>query len=397
MKNVWKYLSIIFGSTTILLFILLISTIIINGNNSKVPVFENNIYYIGDNNGNKQIYRIDKTTLLKTKITDEENGIDYFDISKRDGSIVFIREQDLIVLQPGQKREIIIQKQLTTEKKNIFCSHDCILDTNITKSSLIVHPIISDDGKYIAFNNNGLFIYSLENMQLKLIIPDEADGKMYYPFSFSPDGNYLLLKSNISTFGGGDYYIFDNRIEKLINLEKKDEEGFSVCQWDIIWTSDSKYLLNSINFSAGACTAGLYIYDLDGKATSIVRSKFTFTEQVENRVFAPYRLSDDGYYYLFLSVDHKLNTNTEFMDPRYFTPYQLVHTSTNGNCEVTILRPEYYLLASESLALWKSNDEGLLLYEQIGKRLIYISTNISQTTSIISYGEEDIELLKWGG
>ena len=344
-------------------------------------ILSNSLYLLKQENGINQIFRIDRNGSNISQITNENDNIYDYDVSRKNGDVVFVRNNSLIIYNPTIHNEVIVTDKLTTIQKIIFCGAECTLQVTNEKSSIIVNPVWSEDGNYIAYNNNGLYLYSIVDGNNKLLLPDGDNGLIYYPINYSPDGKYIMLETNKSTMNGKIIYLYEISTNHLIELKHFNQDRNSICPWDLSWTNDSKHILNSDNETAGGFIAGFWIYDLQGNWQSLIESIYNGQDQRDNRVYAPWQLKDGSYYYFFLSIEMKNINRTILRDPQnQLIPYELYHTDKDGISNRVLVRPDNIIITETTLSLWSIDGNGIILSDNFHNRLIYVPVDTNHDT-----------------
>ena len=143
------------------------------------------LYYLGKDGRLTQVYRIERDGKTVTQLTFEPNGVDGYDVLPVDGTLAFIADNQLsLVNADGSNRRVLVDGGPTRYEN----------DPRIFKDPLL-NPVFSPDGQTIAYSHRhkGEILYNVASGVSKLAIEDDIYTGCS-PVSYSPDGTKLLVK-----------------------------------------------------------------------------------------------------------------------------------------------------------------------------------------------------------
>ena len=299
-----------------------------------VSLLPHSMYFLNnDGAGLAQIYRLDKDGKTVTQITFEPAKVEYYDVSRVDGSVAYVSNNQLLTVNAdGGNRSMIVDGGPRDENSPFL--------TNIT------NPVFSPNSETIAFGYKGLSFYSIVSGQYNTVLENQIDTldggfsfprELYWPEEYSADGSKLVI--TLGYYEGASaaiYYLNGNALVRL-----NGNEGAPICCGDTEWTVDGSALY-AASSTSGMFNAGLWRVDAaTGKVTTLLLG--SFDTNPANVASTPFLAPDGQLYYFYASL---LNTGEMINRP----PLQLVRSAPDGVTNRTILRPETYELLNE--ALW---------------------------------------------
>lgn len=300
------------------------------------------MYFLNnDSAGLVQVYRLDKDGKTVTQITFEPAKVDDYDVSLADGSVVYVSNNQMFVVDASGANRRKLLDGGTRDQDNLFLSS-------------IVNPVWSPNGETIAFGYKGLNFYSvatgqssraLDNLIKKLdgglSIPEE----LYWPERYSADGSKLII--TLGYYEGASAAIYYPNGNALVRLN--GGEGALICCGNTEWTDDGSAFY-SANATIGMFNPGLWRVDSStGMVTTLINGDqgdgtFNFAK-------APHLAPDGQLYYFFV--------NQPPTDNR--VPLQLVHSASDGVTNRIALHPETYSQINE--ALWAPDASFVIIAE----------------------------------
>jgi Tol biopolymer transport system component len=295
-------------------------------------ILPHSFYFLGkDNAGLSQVFFIERNGKTHHQVTFEQVNVEYFDVSKVDGSVAYVaNNQMLLVDADGKGRRLLVEGGPLNEN-NPFLNN-------------IINPVFSPNGNTIAYGHQGLNFYFLDtgisNRVLENDIDDLGSGlfvprEMYWPEEYSPDGQKLLI--TLGYYEGASSAIYYPNGNALVRL--KGDEGALICCDQMLWSADGE-TYHSASPSAGMFNSGLWRVDAsNGQVITLFTSNYdTSTFQYADE---PYLAPDGQLYYFFLASRSEINTRT---------PLQIVRSEPDGLTGRIPLRPDTFELMNE--ALW---------------------------------------------
>ncbi|NUQ83996.1 MAG: PD40 domain-containing protein, partial [Anaerolineales bacterium] len=300
------------------------------------------LYYLGsDDAGLAQVFRMENDGETIAQLTFEPDPVEYYDVSSLDGSVVYLSNNQMLLIQAdGSDRRIL--------------GDGGAVDENNPYLSKISNPVFSPDGQTIAYSHKGLNLYSVLTGASNLVIEDQWNdvggglfipSELYWPEGYSLDGSKLLV--TLGYYEGAStavYYPASNALTRL-----SGGEGAIICCGDY-HLSDDGSVLYAASPHMGMFNAGLWRVDIaSGVVTALLSADFDSNpaEVADNPFLAP----DGQLYFFYASVP-----NTEGFIDR--APLQIVRSAPDGVTGRVVLRPETFPNMWE--ALW-APDAGFVI------------------------------------
>lgn len=347
---------------------------------SSPSLLPHSMYFLNnDAAGLAQVYRLEKDGKTITQITFEPASVDHYDVSRLDGSVVYVsNNQMLLVNSDGSERRLLLDGGS--------------VDDNNPFLTLISSPVFSPDKQTISFGRGGLNFYSLATGQSNLVMENkfqDFDGNLvptdiYTPEDYSVDGTKLLI--TISHYEGGTSAIYHPGAGALVRLQ--GGEGAFICCGEGQWTADGSA------FYAASATLGMFspgLWRVDA-ATGTVTTLLSGEYQADpiHLAKAPFQTTGGQLYFFHATAP----AGSDFIDR---APLQLVRTAPDGVTDRTVLRPETYELINE--ALWAEDASFVIaaiaatleIYHGGEARLIYTDGQ-RNIVSLLPFARD----MKWG-
>lgn len=133
------------------------------------------LYFLSEQSGSAQIWRMDEDARTVTQVTNEYQPVASFDVSQT-GKLAYLSQKQVIISDPdGQNRQVV---------------------ASLAPDAWILNLAWSADGRYLAYASYGIHVYDLSTGEDRLLIPDtdthDINVRHYGPLAWSPDGNKLM-------------------------------------------------------------------------------------------------------------------------------------------------------------------------------------------------------------
>ena len=297
---------------------------------SNTDPLPHSLYFLNnDGGGLLQIYRLERDGHTVHQITFEPAAVDDYDISPKDGSVVYASNNQMLWVDAnGAGRRLLLDGGPLSD------------DNRFTNG--VGMPVWSPDGQTIAFNHGGLNFYSMSTGAVSQVLQNQIDTssgisvvrELYTPVKYSPDGSKLLIR--IGFYEGGTDGIYFPSNNTLVRFTRSDG-GAVCCQVD--WVPDGSGLYASSS-TIGMIDSGLwYINPPDGSvATLLVGSA---PDGTYNFAAAP-QVGPDGKLYFFFN-------NLPAIPVNGHTPLVLVRSGSDGVAGRELLRQDVFENTNEIL------------------------------------------------
>ena len=309
----------------------------------SVDLLPHSLYYLG-NDGSQllQIFRMERDGKKVTQLTFEPGSVDSYDISLVDGSVAYVANNQLILIQPDGSGRHVLMDGGPIDENNPFLSR-------------INSPVFSPNGKSIAYGMGGLNFYSLETGVSNLVLEnqlDELEGnfiiprELYWPEKYSPDGQKLLV--SLGYYEGASSAIYYPNGNSLVRLN--NDAGARICCGEPNWSFDSASLY-AANPYMGMFMSGLWKVDSsNGDVTTLLPGNVD--DKTFNFASDAYLAPDGQLYYFFASS----NSMVDFAERQSL---QLVKSAPDGLTGRTVLRLDNFEFLNE--ALWSPDADFVLV------------------------------------
>jgi dipeptidyl aminopeptidase/acylaminoacyl peptidase len=354
------------------------------------------VYFI--NAEDSQIWQVEVDGVSVTQITSEDTPVTDFDVSPKDGALVYISGNQLIYYTRalGGRRKVLIPDN------EAFDENDYISAVTFGVSD----PRWSPDGAQIVFGNGGINLYLdpagpreagipevwdvLGNDPLPVPLPEEGtvyEGAQiwYRPLSWLPDGKHVLIN--------GAYYFALGRFKAILTtedgslVEVEEPQGLPCCF--LAWGKDSQRLYYAGN-QPGMFQTGLWQLDSStGESTVLVPGEWGG----EYHFFAyPFEASNDQVYGFY--TREPASSGVMPFPPR---PLVMVSVASDGSAELTQLRQDYLVVGE---ADWLPDGSGAVITDVAGREggwpfdgpLRYLPSDGSPAVTLPAQGQRP----QWG-
>ena len=288
------------------------------------------VYFLNnDKNGLMQVFRLQKDGTTVEQITFEPAAVDNYDVSPADGSIVYVSNNQLyLVNADGAGRKLLLDGGPVDDNNRFMNS--------------VGTPVWSPDGKTIAFSHGGLSFYPMDTGTIQQVLQNQIDTsagfplvkELYSPDRYSPDGSLLLI--SISFYEGGTFGIYHPADNSVVRFNRPD--GGTLC-CDLRWVPDGSGIY-AASSTLGMVDSGLaYVDAASGKVNVLLPG--SAPDGTYNFAAGP-QVGSDGKLYFFFNNLPQIPTGGH-------TPLNLVRAGTDGITGRSTLIPETFQNINEVL------------------------------------------------
>lgn len=301
------------------------------------------VYFISKSSGSDQVWRLERDGTTQSQVTNENLGIDSFDVSHVDGSLAYVSNNQLYLINAdGSNRRLLVDNAAANPQADDFFLAQRISD-----------PAFSPNGTSLTYAYNGLWLVDLSNNQAEQLLENEVEERdgaqipsaVYTPLQWSPSSEELLVavagfeSNNVSILNFGDG-------QTLTDLDT----GSDIFCCQLAWGQDSSSILAASPF-IGLIEPGLWRYDSGtGEQTELLgvtdEGMFQFAGW-------PLEVADGSLRYFYTS-------STEI--PTSDLPLFMMRSDADGVSGRVQMRPDSFSNISE--VLW-AEDGSLALIVQL--------------------------------
>jgi Tol biopolymer transport system component len=221
------------------------------------------VYFLGESSGSAQVWRLERDGSAQSQITNEALAVDSFDVSRFDGSVAYVSNNQLyLVNADGSNRRLLVDNAAANPE-----AEDYFLVQRISD------PLFSPSGTYLIYAFNGLWLLDLTSNQAVQLLEneiEESDGNVvpvaiYTPIQWAPDSQKLLVAIGGFETSGVSILNFDEG-QTLTDLDT----GSDVFCCQLAWGQDSSSALAASPY-IGLIEPGLWRYDSEnGEQTELL-------------------------------------------------------------------------------------------------------------------------------
>lgn len=300
---------------------------------SASGLLPHSLYFLSnDGQGVTQVYRLESDGRTRRQITFEPLNVWDYAVSAVDGIVVYeTNHQLLLAAADGSNRRVLV-------------------DGVPSDAQAFYRPVISPDGKMLAYAQGGLNLYDLTTGVSQLVIEDQVQDmgngqfiaiETYSPESYSPDGTKLLLALGHWEVAPS-HAVYYPATKALVRHTEVDDYIYC-CSFHggPVWSPDSSRFYGVASTHDFAYKSG-EMWRVDAANGSITRIFETSGEML----ILPKELyvGPDGQLYFFLGT---YSSASGYFDAPLL---ELVRSAPDGVTNRARLRSENFVLMNE--ALW---------------------------------------------
>jgi hypothetical protein len=340
------------------------------------------LYFLAnDNQGIKQIYRMERDGRTTTQLTFEPVNVWEYDVSPVDGSLAYETNNQLVLVNAdGSNRRVLVAGVSNPDAHGVY------------------HPVFSPDGQTLAYAHQGLNLYSVSTGLSSLVIQDQFNDigngqqlpvETYAPERYSPDGTKLLLALGHWEVAPS-HAVYDPATNTLVRYTEVQDYIYC-CSFHggPAWSPDSSSFY-------GVASAHDFAYK-SGEVWKVDAADGALTRQLQandGTMNLPKELhvAPDGQLYFFLGTYH--NASGFFDAP----VLELVRAAPDRLADRTVLREENFVLMNE--ALWAPDASFVIVAMSLGRDWdqeggvleLYYTDKKKGNVWLASFGEQ----MRWG-
>jgi Tol biopolymer transport system component len=334
------------------------------------------VYYRDGLEEELQVWRLEADGFTTVQITDETAGVQDFAVSPADGSLAFVSNNQLFLVDgDGENRRLVADDSQVDKEGEDYSFR-----------GFIEAPVFSPDGRTLAYAFDGLHLYNLASGEDEHVLTNLGNlpgepfvfaKENYFPGPWSPDGSKLLII--MGYFEGSTLAVMD--LEAAQPFTRLYSDGPACCLFN--WAADGRSVLVANPHYAGQ-RPGLWSYDVEtGEETVLILGPAGGGS--DEYVGWPQQLTSGDLVYFHVSLER--------FSPEVGIPLVMVQSDPDRS-DRTQLRPEVFQIAQ---ALW-AQDGSLALILQRGRgdswQVVLAPTDGSPLQALIE-GERIMDLA-WG-
>lgn len=340
------------------------------------------LYFLAnDNQGIKQIYRMERDGRTTTQLTFEPVNVWEYDVSPVDGSLAYETDNQLVLVNAdGSNRRVLAADAPNPDAHGVY------------------HPVFSPDGQTLAYAHQGLNLYSVSTGLSSLVIQDQFNDigngqrlavETYAPERYSPDGTKLLLALGHWEVAPS-HAVYDPATNTLVRYTEVQDYIYC-CSFHggPAWSPDGSSFYGVASAHDFAYKYG-EVWKVDAADGALTR-QFNANDGTMN-LPKELHVAPDGQLYFFLGT---YSTASGFFDAPVL---ELVRAAPDRLADRTVLREENFVLMNE--ALWAPDASFVIVAMSLGRDWdqeggvleLYYTDKKKENVWLASFGEQ----MRWG-
>lgn len=115
-------------------------------------ILPNSVYYLSQVSGTTQVWRLERDGVSQTQITHEQTSLDGYDVSRIDGSVAYLVENQIYLVDAdGDNRRLLVDNAAADPAASEFAYRQAV-----------TIPRFSLDGRVVAYGYNGVWLYHFD-------------------------------------------------------------------------------------------------------------------------------------------------------------------------------------------------------------------------------------------
>jgi Tol biopolymer transport system component len=334
------------------------------------------LYYRDGPEEDAQVWRLEADGFTTVQITHEEAGVHDFAVSPADGSLAFVSNNQLFLVDgDGENRRLVADDSQVDKEGEDYAFR-----------GFIEAPVFSPDGRTLAYAFDGLHLYNLASGEDEHVLTNLGNlpgepfvfaKENYFPGPWSPDGSKLLII--MGYFEGSTLAVMDP--EAAQPFTRLWSDGPVCCLFN--WAADGHSVLVANPHYTGE-RPGLWRYDAEtGEETVLIMGPEEGGS--DDYVGWPQQLPSGDLVYF--------HVNLERFSPDVGIPLVMVRSNPDGSNR-TQLRPEVFHIAQ---ALWAQDGSlALILHRGSGDSWQVVLARTDGSPLQVLIEGEGIRDLAWG-
>ncbi len=331
------------------------------------------LYYLSSENNAHQLWRIEADGATTQMLSPPGVDMSDYDVSSVDGSVAYVSENslNLITSEGGETRLLVDASSADSNAEDYYYRQ------------VISSPRFSPDGNTLAYALNGIWLLDLDSGDKVHLLENELEelesgaifpGELYFPESWSPNGDNLLIA--VSYLEAGTLAFMDPSSGELTEILAS---GIVCCQTR--WAPDNRSVLVASPY-IGLIEPGLWRYDANTGA-EIVLIEGSESDSVFNFVGWPLQLDNGDLFYFYSSTAGI---------PEGDIPLLMMRSVADGTSDRQQVRSDSLIIRE---ALWADDGSlALIVQSQQGSSGSLILAKIDGSPLLIL--ANDAQQLRWG-